>query len=137
MQCNIHQLKITQSIVNMKIFTFISSIVIAATFTKASDEETINVVCNPSEDGWVVFVPHPYECKKYFMCQGMNGIAMHCPANLQFDTNLNVCNYAQIVNCVNTPYPTTSTTEITSTASKSQKVAYHIKEITGVQNQNA
>merc|ERR1712223_1091264 len=49
------------------------------------------------------------------MCQGMNGISMTCPAGLQFDSNLNVCNYAYIVGCVNTPYPTTSTTEIPET----------------------
>ena len=78
-------------------------------------QDPINVVCNPSEDGYVVFVPHPYECNKYFMCQGMTGITMQCPADLQFDTNLNVCNYPQVVNCVNTPYPTTSTTEIPET----------------------
>ena len=99
----------------MKTFILIALAVIAVTFVKASNEDPINVVCNPSEDGLVVFVPHPYECNKYFMCQGMNGIAMHCPADLQFDTNLNVCNYPHIVNCVNTPYPTTSTTEIPET----------------------
>ena len=98
----------------MKAFVLIALTVIIA-FTKAENEDPINVVCSPSEDGLVVFVPHPYECSKFFMCQGMNGISMTCPAGLQFDSNLNVCNYAYIVGCVNTPYPTTSTTEIPET----------------------
>ena len=98
----------------MKTFVLIALTVIA--FTKAENEDPINVVCSPSEDGLVVFVPHPYECSKFFMCQGMNGIAMTCPAGLQFDSNLNVCNYAFIVGCVNTPYPTTSTTEMVTTS---------------------
>ena len=102
----------------MKTFILITLAVIGVSSIEAQQDlkqDPINVVCNPSEDGYVVFVPHPYECNKYFMCQGMTGIAMHCPADLQFDTNLNVCNYPQVVNCVNTPYPTTSTTEIPET----------------------
>ena len=87
------------------------------TLAKASNDDPIHVVCSPSEEGLVVFVPHPYECQKFFMCQGMTGILMQCPAGLQFDINLNVCNYPNIVGCVNTPYPTTSTTEMVTTTS--------------------
>ena len=78
-----------------------------------AEADPISVVCSPSEDGFVVFVPHPYECQKFFMCQGLQGVAMTCPDGLQFDTSLNVCNYAEVVGCANTPYPTvpTSTTE--------------------------
>ena len=98
----------------MKAFTILIALS-AFTLAKASNQDPIHVVCSPSEDGLVVFVPHPYECQKFFMCQGMTGILMHCPAGLQFDTNLNVCNYPNIVGCVNTPYPTTSTTEMVTT----------------------
>ena len=53
-----------------------------------ADPDPISVVCSPSEDGLIVFVPHPYECSKFFMCQGLDGIAMFCPGELQFDPNL-------------------------------------------------
>lgn len=105
----------------MKTSVLITLVTFAFSATKAqfyhlsSNEDPINVVCKPSEDGLVVFVPHPYECNKYFMCQGLTGIAMQCPGNLQFDTSLNVCNYANVVGCINTPYPTTSTTEMPET----------------------
>merc|ERR1712018_35391 len=74
--------------------------------------DPISVVCSPSEDGLVVFVPHPYECSKFFMCQGLQGVAMFCPGGLQFDTNLNVCNYPEVVGCTNTPYPTEPTSTV-------------------------
>ena len=102
----------------MKTFALIALSVIAVTGTNAQfflNEDPISVVCSPSEDGFVVFVPHPYKCNKYFMCQGMTGISMQCPGDLQFDSDLNVCNYADTVGCVNTPYPTTSTTEMPET----------------------
>jgi hypothetical protein len=69
----------------------------------------IHVVCPPSGDGLAVFVPHPFDCSKYFMCHGLNGIAMTCNDNLQFDPELNVCNYESEVHCVNTPCPTRPT----------------------------
>ena len=71
--------------------------------------------CPPSQNGWAVFVPHPYECNKYFACQpGFGAIGpMLCPGNLQFDPELNICNYNWAVGCVNTPYPTQPTTTTT------------------------
>merc|ERR1711997_600491 len=115
-------IRITTSLLqtlNMKTFALTALVVIAITGSNAqygANQDPINVVCNPSEDGYVVFVPHPYECNKYFMCQGTMGYVMSCPGDLQFDADLNVCNYENVVGCVNTPYPTTSTTEmVTST----------------------
>ena len=75
-------------------------------------EDIINVVCPPSEDGLAVFVPHPYDCQKYFLCQFSTGILMSCPGNLQFDPILHVCNYPEVVGCENStpkPPPTTTT----------------------------
>ena len=78
----------------------------------AHEANPIDIICPPpSEEGLVVFVPHPYECSKYFVCQeGSEAIAMTCPGKLQFDVNLNICNYALEVGCMNTPYPTEPTT---------------------------
>ena len=93
--------------------TFVAFITLFLALASATID--IHVVCKESEDGFVVFVPHPYECQKYFMCMGTVGIAMECPANLQFDPVLNVCNYPGVVGCVNTPYPTTSTEAVSTT----------------------
>ena len=78
-------------------------------------DSIIQVVCQQNQDdGTVIFVPHPYNCSKYFMCFFDQGMEMSCPGNLQFDPNLNVCNYPENVGCVNsTPQPTT--TEVITT----------------------
>ena len=78
------------------------------------EKTTIEITCLLSEDDSPVFVPHPYDCNKYFVCAFDTAIEMSCPPNLQFDPNLNVCNYPDIVGCVNTPEPTTSTETITT-----------------------
>jgi hypothetical protein len=66
-----------------------------------------------SDDGKVVFVPHPYNCNKFFMCQFASPILMACPAGLHFDATLHVCNYPEEAHCVPTPRPTTSTSTTT------------------------
>ena len=71
----------------------------------------INVQCKPSEDGKPVFIPHPFECAKYFECQFQGGaISMSCPDGLVFDPDLEICNWPWLVDCTNTPYPTLPTT---------------------------
>ena len=98
---------------NMKSYLTLALICgIAKAVPVRQENYTINVTCPPpSEDGLAIFVPHPYECNKYFVCQqGSDAIAMSCPGNLQFDSTLNVCNFATEVGCVNTPYPTEPTT---------------------------
>ena len=88
-------------------FTIALFFICLAKVSFAEDDDPIHVVCQPSdENGQVYFVAHPYDCQKFFMCQGYVGIPMHCPANLQFDTTLNVCNYESVVQCENTPRPT-------------------------------
>ena len=71
----------------------------------AQTGKSVAVVCDPSEDGFVRFVAHPYECNKYFMCQGSTGILMVCPGNLNFDPSLSVCNFNWAHKCENKPYP--------------------------------
>ena len=79
------------------------------------EEAMFEISCPPSEDGLPVYIPHPYDCNKYFQCVFDIAIEMSCPPYLQFDSNLNVCNFPDIVGCVNTPEPTTSTETITTT----------------------
>ena len=64
--------------------------------------------CQLNEE--LYFVPHPNECNKYFMCNFQQGGLFTCPANLQFNPDLNVCDYPNVVGCINTPYPTEATT---------------------------
>ena len=54
---------------------FVITLVFASKNVKAfptlfeDDNDVINAICEPSEDGLPVFIPHPYECNKYFECQ--------------------------------------------------------------------
>merc|ERR1711963_413057 len=76
-----------------------------------------DVVCPESEDGYSVYVPHPTHCSLYYQCVGNNPTLMSCPGGLYFDTNLNVCNWPQFVNCQNevTDNPETTTDAIMTT----------------------
>ena len=69
--------------------------------TTTTDDD-ISVVCEPSEDGLVVLIPHPYDCTKFFICQGTLGYMMQCPAGLWFDAYLKVCDYPDHAQCVTT-----------------------------------
>ena len=64
--------------------------------------------CQLNEE--LYFVPHPNECNKYYMCNFQHAGLFTCPANLQFNPDLNVCDYPNVVGCINTPYPTEATT---------------------------
>ena len=65
-------------------------------------------LCEETEDGLAYFLADPDNCSQYYVCQlnlvdfEYQWIAIHmsCPAPLQFDANLNVCNYAEEVGCV-------------------------------------
>ena len=93
--------------------------------------EPIHVVCQPSDiNGQVYFVPHPYNCQKFFMCQGYIGILMNCPANLQFDPTLHVCNYPSVVHCENTPRPTPSTTSLAPSTTTTSEETTTVQEET-------
>ena len=70
------------------------------------DDDTINVVCPATTDGNAVFIPYPYDCNLYYMCEGFKPTLMSCPGQLEFDATLNVCNWAFAAGCVATPRPT-------------------------------
>ena len=62
------------------------------------------VTCPPPQNDKVTFVPHPYNCNKFFMCHGSIPIQMSCPESLQFDPSLNVCNWPSVVGCENSKW---------------------------------
>ena len=61
--------------------------------------ETFDAICQESENGFSVFVPHPTECSLYYQCVGLTAVLMECPDDLHFDTNLNVCNWPEYAGC--------------------------------------
>ena len=77
-------------------------------------DANFDVVCPESEDGYAVFVPHPYDCSLYYECRGRTPVLMSCPAGLYFDSRINVCNWPEYADC---DVSTTSTTTTTTTAS--------------------
>ena len=74
---------------------------------ESSTGNPISELCQETEDGLAYFLADPENCSQYYMCQltldldaPWIAINMTCPGELQFDTNLNVCNYAEVVGCV-------------------------------------
>merc|ERR1712110_215968 len=70
-----------------------------------------DVVCHESQDGYAVFVPHPYDCSLYYECVNLTPVLMSCPAGLYFDSRIDICNWPEFVVC---PEPTTTTTTTTT-----------------------
>ena len=82
-------------------------VVIAFMHARPSNGNPISELCQESKDGLAYFLADPENCSGYFMCQPTldleepwQAINMTCPGNLQFDTNLNVCNWPGVVGCV-------------------------------------
>ena len=91
--------------------------------------------CQLNEE--LYFVPHPNECNKYYMCNFQQGGLFTCPANLQFNPDLNVCDYPNVVGCINTPYPTEATTTIiTENSTTIDEITTTINEITTIKPDN-
>merc|ERR1712218_60649 len=78
----------------------ISSILLVTAFGKSLvKDNNFDVVCRESEDGYAVFVTHPYDCSLYYECVGLTPVLMSCPAGLYFDSRINVCNWPEYVDC--------------------------------------
>ena len=97
-------------------FTIVSSLLFLAHSKPLVREDwpSFDVVCPESEDGYAVFAPHPYDCSLYYECVGVTPVLMTCPGDLEFDIQLNVCNWPELANCQ--PKTTTTTTETTTAA---------------------
>ena len=48
--------------------------------------------------GFPVFFPHDSDRSKYYECQGDWLVEMDCPPGLEFDPELNVCNWPFLIN---------------------------------------
>merc|ERR1712110_367384 len=97
----------------------------STTTTETSTNSTTNrikrsadfdVVCHESEDGYAVFVPHPFDCSLYYECVDLTPVLMSCPAGLYFDSRVNTCNWPENVDCDDGTSTTTTTTASTTTS---------------------
>merc|ERR1712110_1255190 len=82
------------------------------------DSNNFDAVCYESEDGYAVFVPHPYDCSLYYECRGRTPVLMSCPAGLYFDSRINVCNWPEYVDCDESTTSTTTTTTASTTTTE-------------------
>merc|ERR1712038_1777574 len=57
-----------------------------STSSRVKRSANFDVVCHESEDGYAVFVPHPYDCSLYYECVDLTPVLMSCPAGLYFDS---------------------------------------------------
>merc|ERR1711953_595381 len=69
------------------------------TSSRVKRSADIDVVCHESEDGYAVFVPHPYDCSLFYECVDLTPVLMSCPAGLYFDSRIDVCNWPENVDC--------------------------------------
>jgi hypothetical protein len=60
-------------------------------------EETLTGNCPEVDGHYSVYVPYPGDCFKFIQCSNGFEIVHKCPANLVFDSSLNVCNYRENV----------------------------------------
>ena len=51
-----------------------------------------------------VLLPNPADCSTFFSCSNGVPILMHCPDGLQFNDKLDVCDWPQIVGCIQGKY---------------------------------
>merc|ERR1711971_873996 len=110
------KISIRTNLIMIASFTIVSCLLILAQSKPLVREDwpSFDVVCPESEDGYAVFAPHPYDCSLYFECVGITPILMSCPGDLEFDIQLNVCNWPELANC----QPITTTTTTTEAAAE-------------------
>ena len=82
-----------------KVAPILSILTVAALGKPLNKDNQFDVVCHDSQDGFPVFVPHPYDCSLYFQCVAMTPVLMSCPSGLLFDSRIDVCNWPEYVDC--------------------------------------
>ena len=82
-----------------KVATILSILMVTVLGKSLRKDKNFDVVCHESEDGYAVFVPHPYDCSLYYECVDLTPVLMSCPAGLFFDSRIDVCNWPENVDC--------------------------------------
>ena len=82
-----------------KVTTILSILMVTVLGKSLRKDNIFDVVCHESEDGYAVFVPHPYDCSLYYECVDLTPVLMSCPAGLYFDSRIDVCNWPENVDC--------------------------------------
>merc|ERR1711915_487404 len=94
--------------------------VLLLVFTVSSVLGHSTIHCPESQDGRPVYIAHPTDCTKFYLCQGNTPVLMSCPNPLFFDPTINVCNFPDRVDCqqpttLRPTRPTTTTISTTTT----------------------
>lgn len=63
----------------------------------------VEIVCPQTQESYPTFFPYPGNCAKYFECSNGMSIEMVCPSGLQFNVDLNVCDFPRNVKCYSSP----------------------------------
>ncbi|XP_046400745.1 major mite allergen Der p 23-like [Ischnura elegans] len=85
---------------------FIGAVVLAVTCQGAVVRDGDATTSKPTASPWYRcpnnapgFYPNPYDCHKYFLCDGANAWAFECPGHLFFNPNTQGCDFPGNVDC--------------------------------------
>lgn len=51
------------------------------------------------DDGRAILLPNPKDCGSYYVCVGLDPVLMKCSDGLEFNPELEVCDWPQSANC--------------------------------------
>ena len=90
------------------IFSVLVFLLFAAVFIYANsyviDVQALRPDCSVANET-ALLVKHPCKCSTYYVCLTDPPIPMQCPAGLQFNQTLQVCDYRFNVNCTDDVAP--------------------------------
>ena len=98
----------------MNTSTLIAILLVSIAFVQARDPDSMDMdaTCRQECEGTSLtcYIPDPKDCSKFFECEedpnnheGWDAFHLECKEPLMFDTILNVCNWAEMVDCGERP----------------------------------
>ena len=98
----------------MKTSTLIAILLVSIAFVQARDPDSMDMdaTCRQECEGTSLtcYIPDPKDCGKFYECEedpnnheGWDAFHLECKEPLMFDTILNVCNWAEVVDCGERP----------------------------------
>ena len=96
----------------MKISTLITTLLVAIAFVQARDPDSMDAACRQKCEGMSLtcYLPDPNDCSGFYECEedpnndeGWDAFHLECKEPLMFNTILNVCDWAEDVDCGERP----------------------------------